>query len=197
MRQAASETIAELYLAHKDMVYRVCLRFRRGDPEWAADRTQEVFLRLAERWDQLPEMESPKAFVYRTTMNVCINQVRREQNLVSLLNRFFFAEPVVHTASGTDFVQPEKAASDAQWLERLDGALAQLPVKQRVVVIMYYLEDIDIPEIARILHLNKGSVSRRLKAARKALAGFLGDSGGLSDGGAQDAGPSRGGEDDA
>jgi len=175
MRQDSSETITDLYLAHKDMVYRVCLRFRRGDPEWAADRTQEVFLRLAERWDQLPVMESPKAFVYRTTMNVCINQVRREQNLLTLLNRFFFAEPVVHTASGTDFVSPEKAASDAQWLERLDGALASLPVKQRVVVIMYYLEDIDIPEIARILRLNKGSVSRRLKAARQALATFFGE----------------------
>ena len=137
MRQASSDTIAELYLAHKDMVYRVCLRFRRGDPEWAADRMQEVFLRLAERWDQLPEMDSPKAFIYRTTMNVCINQVRREQNLVTLLNRFFHKEPSVYTAGGTDFVQPEKAATDAQWLERLDGALASLPVKQRVVVIMY------------------------------------------------------------
>jgi len=175
MRQASSDTIAELYLAHKDMVYRVCLRFRRGDPEWAADRMQEVFLRLAERWDQLPEMDSPKAFIYRTTMNVCINQVRREQNLVTLLNRFFHKEPSVYTAGGTDFVQPEKAASDAQWLERLDGALATLPVKQRVVVIMYYLEDVDIPEIGRILHLNKGSVSRRLKAARKQLAMFFGE----------------------
>ncbi|PKN23790.1 MAG: hypothetical protein CVU65_13570 [Deltaproteobacteria bacterium HGW-Deltaproteobacteria-22] len=175
MRQASSDTIAELYLAHKDMVYRVCLRFRRGDPEWAADRMQEVFLRLAERWDQLPEMDSPKAFIYRTTMNVCINQVRREQNLVTLLNRFFHKEPSVYTAGGTDFVQPEKAATDAQWLERLDGALASLPVKQRVVVIMYYLEDVDIPEIGRILHLNKGSVSRRLKAARKQLAVFFGE----------------------
>lgn len=155
------------------MVYRVCLRFKRGDPEWAADRTQEVFLRLAERWEQLPEMESPKAFLYRTAMNLCINQVRRERTLADLVTRFFRGETHVHTAGGYEFSAPDEAVSDAQWLARLDAAVAQLPPKQRAVVILYYMEEIDIPEIARILHLNKGSVSRRLQSARKALARFL------------------------
>ncbi len=171
------ENLEQLYRDYRDMVYRVCLRFRRRDPEWAADRLQEVFLRLAERWDQLPLMENPKAFIYRTTMNICINQVRREQNLIQLVNRFFFRATTIHTATGTDFVPPEQAASDAQWLQLLDEAMETLPPGQRAVVIMYYLEGIDIPEIGRILHLNKGSVSRRLKSARKNLACFLADSG--------------------
>lgn len=173
----APELFEELYRTHKDMVYRVCLRFRRGDPEWAADRTQEVFLRLAERWEQLPEMESPKAFLYRTAMNLCINQVRREQNFSQLLSRFFGGQTHVPTAGGYAFAAPDEAVSDAQWLARMDEAVAQLPPKQRAVVILYYFEEIDIPEIARILHLNKGSVSRRLQSARKALARFLGISG--------------------
>lgn len=165
-----SEVFDELYRTHKDMVYRVCLRFKRGDTEWAADRTQEVFLRLAERWEQLPEMESPKAFLYRTAMNLCINEVRRERTIAERMLRFFRGETHVHTASGAVFDPPEKAVSDAQWLALLDEAIEKLPPKQRAVVILYYLEEIDIPEIAHILHLNKGSVSRRLQSARKALA---------------------------
>lgn len=169
----ASEIFEELYRTHRDMVYRVCLRFKRGDPEWAADRTQEVFLRLAERWEQLPEMESQKAFLYRTAMNLCINQVRRERTLSELMARFFRGETYVHTAGGSGFELPDQAADDAQWLALLDAAIEKLPPKQRAVVILYYLEEIDIPEIARILHLNKGSVSRRLQSARRALARML------------------------
>ncbi|MBU1240618.1 sigma-70 family RNA polymerase sigma factor [Myxococcota bacterium] len=169
-----SQDLESLYREHKDMVFRVCMRFGRGDSEWAMDRLQEVFLRLAERWELLPDIDNYKAFIYRTTMNLCINNVRRKKNIFHLMSRFFAPGKEIHTAVGTALREPDGAAEDKENLRLMDDAIGQLAPKQRAVIIMYYFEDIEIPAIATILGVNKGTVSRRLKAGREQLADILG-----------------------
>jgi RNA polymerase sigma-70 factor, ECF subfamily len=167
--------LEDLYHEYKDMVFRVSFRFSRGDKEWAMDRVQDVFLRLAERWDILPEIENHKAFIYRITMNLCINKVRRKKNIFGLMVRFFKPGKEIATAIGVDFKSPDDHAHQNDVLKKLDEAIAQLPPKHQGVVIMYYLEDIGIPAIADILELNKGTISRRLKSAHEKLAVILGE----------------------
>ncbi|MBU1221548.1 sigma-70 family RNA polymerase sigma factor [Myxococcota bacterium] len=165
--------LEKLYMEHKDMVYRVCLRFSHGDSEWALDRMQEVFLKLADKWSALPEIDNHKAFIYRTTFNLCINHSKRQKSLLSLFTKYFNAD-VIDTVAGEPIALPSDAAEKNELLSRLDNALGKLDDKHRESVIMYYLEDIDIPEIASILGVNKGTISRRLKSAREIMAKSLG-----------------------
>ncbi|MBN2725460.1 MAG: sigma-70 family RNA polymerase sigma factor [Deltaproteobacteria bacterium] len=167
------EELEKLYIENKDMVYRVCLRFSYGDSEWASDRMQEVFLKLADKWHDLPDINHPKSFIYRTTFNLCVNNIKRKKNLLKLFAKFFNSD-VIDSVSGEDYIPPDKSAEDNEMLKQLDKALSVLDEKQRMAVIMYYFEDVEIPEIARILGINKGTVSRRLKSAREKLARELG-----------------------
>ena len=52
-------------------------------------------------------------------------------------------------------------------------AIAALPIKQRIVVILYYLHDMDLDEIAITLNLPPGTVKSRLYYGRARLRSRL------------------------
>ncbi len=85
---------------------------------------------------------------------------------------------------------PEISYEDAEWLvsdasdplgdlmDREVGrdvmtAVAQLPEKQRVVVLLHYTQDYPTGEIARILHIPRGTVLSRLAKARQNIRSYL------------------------
>jgi RNA polymerase sigma-70 factor (ECF subfamily) len=55
-------------------------------------------------------------------------------------------------------------------------ALRTLPVRQREAIVMYYLADLPIQEIAQVLAVPSGTVKRLLARGRRALAAKLGES---------------------
>ena len=52
-------------------------------------------------------------------------------------------------------------------------AVAALPLEQRTVVVLYYMNDLGVEEIAGILDIPEGTVKSRLYYARKSLRGRL------------------------
>jgi len=60
-------------------------------------------------------------------------------------------------------------------LERLRTAIFRLPTKQRQVVLMHYLEETSIKEVATLLSINPKTVEGRLYQARRALRRMLDD----------------------
>jgi len=57
----------------------------------------------------------------------------------------------------------------------LAEALAQLPVAQRVVLLLHHLHDLSVDEVGELLHVPTGTVKSRLSRARTALAPLLAD----------------------
>jgi RNA polymerase sigma-70 factor (ECF subfamily) len=60
---------------------------------------------------------------------------------------------------------------EAQYIQR---AVAALPLAQRVVVVLYYVNDLPLQEIAEILNIPEGTVKSRLHYGRQALKRGLG-----------------------
>jgi RNA polymerase sigma-70 factor (ECF subfamily) len=60
--------------------------------------------------------------------------------------------------------------------ERLWRLVRELPEQQRFAVVLYYVEDRSVAEVADILQCSEGSVKTHLSRARAALARALGDS---------------------
>lgn len=58
-------------------------------------------------------------------------------------------------------------------LEKLRSAIDQLPLKQRQVVLMHYLEETSVKEVAMLLSLSEKTVEGRLYQARRSLRRIL------------------------
>jgi RNA polymerase sigma-70 factor (ECF subfamily) len=69
---------------------------------------------------------------------------------------------------------PQHISEQSDESRRIQGALAKLSLPQRVVVVLYYINDLSLHEIAEILDIPEGTVKSRLHYGRKALKNHLG-----------------------
>jgi len=135
-----------------------------GDLSTAQDLVQEAFARALARWSKLATYDDPVAWVRRVARNLATSHWRR----IALFNAFARREPV-RTASEPS---PDRVA--------LVRALAALPANQRRAVVLHYLADLSITEIAAQENVAMGTVKSWLHRGRAALAAALGDAEGMS-----------------
>jgi RNA polymerase sigma-70 factor, ECF subfamily len=128
-----------------------------GDLPGAQDVVQEAFCRALARWARVSALDDPPAWVRRVAWNLATSQWRRARTAALFLrgNRL---EDV--PAPGPDRVA-------------LAGALATLPARHRRVVILHYLADLSIREIADQTGVPEGTVKVWLHRGRAALAARL------------------------
>jgi RNA polymerase sigma-70 factor, ECF subfamily len=123
-------------------VYALC-----RDPAVAQDATQEAFTRALERWDRLRDQPWVAGWILKTACNTSRRQLRRRPH-------------------------PEPEAKEAPDLDlSLDlwRAVASLPRKQQVAVLLTYRSDLASAEAALVMGCREGTVRTHLARARAAL----------------------------
>lgn len=148
-----------LFRAHKDSVYSLAMHFL-GDPEVAADVTQETFVRA---WERLPKLREAAAFdgwLKSTAMNLVRDHYRGSRPQDTLDED----DPLPGDEEG-----PDETAERAEQEQRVREAVMSLPEHQRDVVIMHYLEGRPVLEIMEALQLPKGTIVSRLSRGREHL----------------------------
>lgn len=154
------ERLGRLFDRHHLRLYRFALRMTRGADE-ALDLVQEAFVRAARDQRRLPDDDAAAgAWLVRTLVNLLHDRHRREQ-----VRRAFRVGHVPD--SMPDFA----AAVEARDLIR--GAIAQLPPRQRAIIVLHELEDETISDIASQLGLAAVTVRWHLTAARRRLSALL------------------------
>lgn len=138
------------YAACWDDVYRplaVTLR----DSELAREAVDEAMARAFARWRQVRTYRNQPGWVYRVGLNWAISQKRRTSKEVQ----------------GDEAVDRTFVASlpDAD----LQNALAHLDVSHRAVVVLRYLMDWSVEDVAATLNIPEGTVKSRLKRALEKL----------------------------
>jgi RNA polymerase sigma-70 factor (ECF subfamily) len=143
-------------------IYRTALAITH-DEAIADDITQDAFLRLhryAHRIDcSLPLMP----WMYRVTVNLSYTWLtRHKKRRVSL-------ETVVDYLMSPARSTPDHALEVAGLQEEVRNAISTLNFNQRVVVVLHYLNDLSLDDIAQILDCPVGTVKSRLYYARENL----------------------------
>lgn len=143
---------------YQDMVYRVALHAL-GSPADGEDAAQEVFLRLYTHPKPFDNEEHRRRWLIRVTVNVCKNTQKSwwRRRRVSLDD---VGELPV-------FDHPEDGA--------LYEAVMSLPEKYRVILELYYYEELTTAQIARTLGLRQSAVTTRLSRGRSMLKEKLGE----------------------
>jgi len=123
-----------------------------GSLDQAREATDEAFARALARWPRVRAMEHPRAWTYR----VAVNSLRRATGRRSRERSLLGSDPVVW---------PVEVPAPEVW-----SAVAALPERQRLAVLLRYVADLSEPQIANVMGISRGTVASTLSHARTALA---------------------------
>ena len=164
-REGDHDAFAELVrgsVARLDTAARLILR----DSELARDAVQEGLFRA---WRDLRSLRDPDRFdawLYRLTVNACLDLVRRRRRRPVEVGVIEMVEPI----------QPDPADAVAE-RELVDGVMARLGERDRSVIVLHYLLDLPISEVAICLGIPEGTVKSRLNRALTEMRSVAGDEG--------------------
>lgn len=159
-----ADAFARLVTESQSSVYNIAYSVLRNRDE-AQDMTQEVYLRV---WRALPGFRGEAQFstwLYRVTVNACLN--RRRQLRADLLR--VDGEGTLDRAVGNE-PDPALTAQLNQRNEWVWAAVDRLPVKYRLVITLFYQQQLSHQEISALLAIPVGTVKVHLNRARQALA---------------------------
>jgi len=153
----------ELLRRHDDRMRGLAYRLL-ADRHAMDDALQEAYVNAYRGLARFKAGSNFGTWLYRITYNACIDEIRRRKR------RPVADEDAGEGASGRP--GPERVVSAA---ETVRAALAELPVSQRVTVVLVDGEGFDHQEVAKILGVAPGTVASRLHRARAALRRTLGE----------------------
>ena len=160
--------IADLVSLHHGSVYRYAFRLT-GSAVDAEDLTQESFLIAQQKLDQLRDAHAARVWLTTILRNCFIRSRRRPRPLSAGSIELDIDNLPDETATGDAI---DGGAIDG---ERLQKALNRLSAQHRLIVAMFYFEDIPYREIAEQLELPIGTVMSRLARAKGRLRNELFD----------------------
>lgn len=160
---SGEERLTQLVRSYGAFIWRVLRRLGLS-PENAEDASQQVFMILAQKIDQLPHA-TERVFLYGTALRVAANarrgaRRRRECHDSEL-------DALASTGRG-----PELELEQQEELAELDALLARLPDELRRVLILSELEELKQTEIAELEGIPVGTVASRLRRARELVFSY-------------------------
>lgn len=142
-------------------VHAICLR-RLGNPSEAAELTQEVFLHVMNRLDQLREPERFAGWLRQVAARMAINRATRRVPLPSV-------DSEVLEAAGSHRQDPLDELIARERASQLWDALGRMKSLDRETLIAFYIHGQSLVEMAERTGAPVGTIKRRLHTARKRL----------------------------
>lgn len=157
---AATEALVREYYRY---VFRLCLSVL-DDPTEADDAAQETFIAAARNLPGYRGEAEPKTWLYAIAVNNCRGRLRKRQARHRLENSLRAVYSLFQRTSDPEQVTIQ---DEADW--QVCQAVDSLGEKHRLPVILRYVHELSVPEIAAILNMSEGTVHSRLHYARQRL----------------------------
>ena len=145
------------YRQYLPMVRRRCEQLL-GDPDRAKDATQDVFVRLARRRDELDD-RALSGLLYRMATGICLNVIRNQSSRATTADD----DLVQRIATARDFAGPLLAR------RLLDALFENESDSTRVIATMHLLDGYTLQEVGDEFGLTMSAIRSRLRTLRKHL----------------------------
>lgn len=131
------------------------LYYKSGDGDLAEDITQDVFMKLWDKRDDV-QQETVKSYLYTIANNMLLNKIRHDKVVLT------FAEK---QNKHQEEQSPEFALEEKEFKAELERVISAMPEKQREVFLMNRIEEMTYKEIADRLELSVKAVEKRMHGA--------------------------------
>jgi RNA polymerase sigma-70 factor (ECF subfamily) len=167
-------TFEGLFERYSSMVFNLAYQIL-GDREEALDVAQEVFLAIFRKMNTFRGESSLKTWIYRIVVRRAANRFRwwnrlRRRGTVSLEEHLSKNPEREITFNFTSKAQsPEDALLAQEEREEIKRMLNELPLQQKIAVIMRDIEGLSYEEIAESLNVSLGTIKSRIARGRELL----------------------------
>lgn len=164
----------ELFERYSSMVFSLIYRVL-GDREEALDVSQEVFLTIYSKMDSFRGDSSIKTWIYSIALHRATNRFRwwnrlRRRGTVSLEEHLAQKPDQDYSLCLKSSVQsPEEALIQKEEHEQIARWLHELPMSQRVAVVLRDIEGLTYEEISESMKVSLGTVKSRIARGREFL----------------------------
>ena len=146
----------ELYDFYANEVYKFAY-WLSGDSFEAEDITSETFVRVWVRFSSI-RTETLKAYLFTIARNIYLKKLRKVKNQVALNDAFPDRNP-----------EPEKLIDSRLELQRVRGALQNLPEIDRAAFVLRVQHELSYAEISRVLGISLTAAKVKVHRVRKKL----------------------------
>jgi RNA polymerase sigma-70 factor, ECF subfamily len=160
---------------YQDMVFTTAARLTGNDAQ-AEDIAQDVFLKAFQHFGMLATSATAGGWLKTVATRLSLNHLQRYRQRWRFFSEFRRPEadgeePEVEFAAPEVFFEGMDAEDRR---ERVERALATLPERQRVPLVLYHFEDMSYEDIARQLGVSLAKVKTDILRGRAGLAKVLG-----------------------
>ena len=123
--------------------------------EDAEELAQDVFMKV---------FKHLSTWIYRIAYNTAISETRKKRHEFLAIE-----ESVINNVSEQEVAEALDRTDSSDQIQMLDAALAQLPPDERAIILLFYMKEKTIDEVATITGLTASNIKVKLHRIRKKL----------------------------
>ena len=157
-------SFGELVRRYQKQVYSLAYRLT-NDAEEAMDLSQEVFLKIYQVLERYDDTRPFFPWMYKVASNVCYSLLRKRPQESVPLEKVIEFTPLIPKIES----QPEDYYESREIQQLVQRAIAELPEKYRVPLVLRFLEDLTYQQIAEVMELPVSTIETRLYRGKALL----------------------------
>lgn len=165
------QAITELYNLSYKPAYAVAFKMA-GNEDDAFDILQDAYIKAFSSLDQLTDPSGFVPWFNKITANKCRDFLRGKKNVVMFSDLTYDSDEdsveLEFRDESTSF-QPEERADYSDTKRLVAEMLDNLPAEQKMVLLMYYVQEMPIKEIAEALEISENTVKSRMNYGKKKM----------------------------
>ena len=133
-----------------------------GNADSALDVLQDVWLRVFRKIGKLNDPGALRPWLYSIVHGIAVDCIRKNSRRETA-EQFQYEE----------FVEAEEPSFANEDAEAIHQALGEIGLQHREVLVLHFLEDLSIAEIAAVVGCSEGTVKSRMHYAKRAMKEVL------------------------
>jgi len=157
----------DVYIEYYDKVYFIALSVLKNEQD-SEDITQEVFTQVYKSINNLDDIDKFNTWISRIALSKSIDSIRKKKRIN---NKESYGDYDFHNVDSGENIESNFIEHERNKL--ILNLIQQLPDKKRIVLSLFYYNELKIEEIAKVVDCPVGTVKSRLNSAKKELKVLL------------------------